>query len=69
MRLLEILMQMYTENAPRTLRLEAYSVIEGSKTNLLVLNAKSPPNALVSQAEKLFIFKNGILKVACWQKK
>lgn len=65
---LEMLIQMCTENAARALRLEGYGIKEGCKADLVVLNAKSPSDALVSQAEKLFVFKNGILKAANWQK-
>ena len=65
---LETLIRMCTENAARALRLKDYGLNEGDKANLVVLEAPSPSAALARQAEKLFVFKDGILVAANWRK-
>ncbi len=65
---LEALMRMCTENAARALRLKNYGLNEGNQADLVVLNAVSPSAALVGQAEKLYVFKNGALVAANWRK-
>jgi cytosine deaminase len=65
---LETLMRMCTENAARALGLKNYGIDIGSKADMVVLNAPSLSAALVGQVEKLFVFKNGSLVTANWQK-
>jgi cytosine/creatinine deaminase len=61
---LETLLNMCTENAARALRLESYGLNVGNQADLVVLDAVSPSAALVNQAEKLYVFKNGKLAAA-----
>lgn len=58
---LETLVKMCTENAARGLRLQAYGLNVGDRADLVVLDAVSPSAALVGQAEKLYVIKNGNL--------
>lgn len=65
---LDTLIRMCTENAARVLHLERYGLSEGSKADLVVLNAVSPSAALVGQVEKSYVFKNGAMVAANWHK-
>ena len=65
---LESLLRMCTENAARVLRLERYGLNEGDRADLVVLDAPSPSAALARQAEKLLVFKDGVLVAANWRK-
>lgn len=65
---LETLMRMCTYNAAKALRLSNYGLEVGDRADLVVLNAHSLSAAMVGQVEKLFVFKNGILVAANWQK-
>jgi cytosine deaminase len=65
---LETLMRMCTNNAAKALGLKNYGIDIGDKADLVVLNAPSLSAALVGQVEKLFVFKNGSLVAANWQK-
>jgi cytosine deaminase len=58
---LETLLRMSTEYAARALRLEGYGLEPGCWADLVVLDAPCPSAAVVSQAEKVFVFKAGHL--------
>jgi cytosine deaminase len=58
---LETLLRMSTDNAAWALRLEGYGLEPGCWADLVVLEAHSPSAAVVSQAEKAFVFKAGHL--------
>lgn len=61
---LEILLKMSTYNAARALRLGGYGLEIGCQADLVVLDAPSPSAAIVSQAEKSYVFKAGRLVAA-----
>jgi cytosine/creatinine deaminase len=61
---LETLLKMSTYNAARALRLDNYGLENGCQADLVVLDAPSPSAALVSQAEKNYVFKSGRLVAA-----
>jgi cytosine deaminase len=65
---LETLLRMCTFNAAKALRLPNYGIYPGSQADLVVLNANCASEAIARQAEKLYIFKNGALIAANWQK-
>lgn len=65
---LEALLRMCTENAGRALRLERYGLNQGDVADLVVLDAPSPSAAIVDQAEKSYVVKNGRLVAANWRK-
>ncbi len=58
---LDTLLQMCTTNAARALRLEGYGLTLGDRADLVVLDAPTPSAALVDQAEKRFVIKEGRL--------
>jgi len=58
---LDTLLRMSTYNAAKALRIEGYGLEEGCLADLVVLDAVSPSAAIVSQAEKLYVFKAGRL--------
>jgi cytosine deaminase len=58
---LEKLLKMSTYNAAHALGLKGYGIEVGCRADLVVLDAVSPSDAIVSQAEKLFVFKAGNL--------
>lgn len=61
---LDTLLKMSTYNAARALRLPDYGLEVGCRADLVVLDAPSPSAALVSQAEKNYVFKDGRLVAA-----
>ena len=61
---LETLLKMSTYNAARALRLQNYGLEAGCQADLVVLDAPSPSAAIVSQAEKSYVFKAGRLVAA-----
>lgn len=61
---LNTLVRMSTYNGARALRLQDYGVEKGCEADLVVLDAPSTSAALVSQAEKLYVFKAGRLMAA-----
>lgn len=65
---LQTLLRMCTFNAAKALRLPNYGIYPGSQADLVVLNANCASEAIARQAEKLYIFKNGALIAANWQK-
>jgi cytosine/creatinine deaminase len=65
---LETLMRMCTENAARVLHLNKYGLNVGDTADMVILDAVSPSAALVGQAEKLYVIKNGQLAAANWCK-
>jgi len=58
---LDMLLKMSTYNAARALRLPNYGLEAGCKADLVVLDAPTPSAAIVSQAEKNYVFKTGHL--------
>lgn len=56
---LETLLQMPTYNASRVLGLSKYGLQIGCGADFVVLNATTPSAAIVNQAEKLYVFKDG----------
>ncbi len=46
-------------NAARTLRLDTYGIYEGAPANLVIIDAKSPIEAIRRQAERLYVIRNG----------
>jgi cytosine deaminase len=61
---LETLLKMSTYNAARALNLDGYGLDKGCRADLAVLDAPSPSAAIVSQAEKAYVFKAGQLVAA-----
>ena len=58
---LSTLLEMSTLNASTMLNLQNYGLEPGCFADLVVLNAPSPAAAIISQAEKLYVFKFGKL--------
>jgi cytosine deaminase len=58
---LSTLLEMSTLNASKMLNLQNYGLEPGCFADLVVLNAPSPAAAIISQAEKLYVFKFGKL--------
>ncbi len=50
-------------NAARTLRLDTYGIYEGAPANLVIIDAKSPIEAIRRQAERLYVIRNGEILV------
>jgi len=61
---LENLLRMSTYNAAKALRLEGYGLEPGCRADMVILDALSPSAAIVSQAEKNYVFKAGHLVAA-----
>lgn len=59
----ESVFEMATVNAARTLGLTQYGVAVGDRANLVLLDAESPWDALVSQAEKRLVISAGRIVV------
>jgi cytosine deaminase len=55
----EAVFEMATTNAARAIGLTEYGVSVGDRANLVLLDAMSPWDALVSQAEKVRVISNG----------
>jgi cytosine deaminase len=53
------LLDLVTVNAARAIGLEGYSLAEGCRADLVVLDARSPADAITEQAEKLWVIKDG----------
>lgn len=51
--------EMGTYNPAKALRLDKYGTETGCKADLVILDAKSPSEAIVSQALKTYVIKNG----------
>jgi len=64
---LETLLKMSTFNAARLMKLDGYGLQPGCHADMVVLDARSPSAALVGQAEKLFVFKDGSLVAQNWR--
>lgn len=60
---LEKVFRMATYNGAKLMRLEGYGLEPGCKADLVLLDAKSPMDALLSQAEKAVVMKSG--QVVC----
>lgn len=58
---LETLLKMSTYNAARLMRLEGYGLQPGCAADFVILDARSPSEAIASQAEKLYVYKAGRL--------
>jgi cytosine deaminase len=58
---LNTLLRMSTYNAAQALNLANYGLDEGCKADVVVLDAPSPAAAIISQAEKMYVFKSGKL--------
>lgn len=58
---LNTLLQMSTYNAAKTLNLPKYGLEVGCSADVVVLDAPSSAAAILSQAEKLYVFKSGKL--------
>jgi cytosine deaminase len=56
---LNTLLQMSTYNAAKALDLQNYGLEEGCAADIVVLDAPSPAAAILSQAEKMCVFKSG----------
>jgi cytosine deaminase len=50
-------------NAARSLRLGAYGIYEGAPANLVLIDARSPLEAIRHQAERLYVIRNGEILV------
>lgn len=57
----DTLMRMSTYNGARALRLQNYGLEPGCKADFVVLDATCPSAAIISQAEKNYVFKAGRL--------
>ncbi len=55
-------------NAARTLRLDDYGIHEGAPANLVVIDAKSPVEAIRRQAERLYVIRQGEILVESQRK-
>ena len=53
------LLDLVTVNAARAIGLEGYGLGEGCRADLVVLDARSPADAITEQAEKLWVIKDG----------
>ncbi len=53
------LLDLVTTNAARAIGLEDYGLAEGRRADLVVLDARSPADAITEQAEKLWVIKAG----------
>ena len=53
------LLDLVTVNAARAIGLEDYGLAEGCRADLVVLDARSPADAITEQAEKLWVVKGG----------
>jgi len=56
-------LDMITLNPAKALGLKGYGVGEGNKADLVLLDTKSFENAVIDQATKLFVIKNGHITV------
>lgn len=53
------LLELITTNAARAIALEGYGLAEGCRADLVVLDARTPAQAITEQAEKLYVIKAG----------
>ena len=53
------LLDLVTTNAARAIGLEDYGLAEGRRADLVVLDARSPAEAITEQSEKLWVIKGG----------
>jgi cytosine/creatinine deaminase len=53
------LLDLVTVDAARAIGLEGYGLAEGCRADLVVLDARSPADAITEQAEKLWVIKGG----------
>lgn len=59
---LETVFRMGTTNAARAVGIGAdYGIKEGKRADMVVLDAESPQEAIISQARALYVVKNGVL--------
>ncbi len=61
---LNTLLQMSTYNAAKALKLQHYGLEKGCAADMVVLDAPTASAAIVSQAEKRYVFKAGRLMAA-----
>jgi cytosine deaminase len=57
------LLELVTTNPARALGLEGYGLAEGCRADLVVLDAANPEQAIIEQAEKLWVLKSGRIVV------
>ena len=57
---LETIWQTMTSNAARMLRLQGYGLAPGCLADLIVLDARSAPEAILLQATRLAVVKRGV---------
>lgn len=62
------LLKMSTYHGAKALGLQNYGLEPGCKADLVVLDAPSPSAAIVDQAEKNYVFKDGRLMASSWVK-
>lgn len=62
------LLKMSTYHGAKALGLQNYGLEPGCKADLVVLDALSPSAAIVGQAEKNYVFKDGRLMASSWVK-
>lgn len=60
---LETIMRMATYNPAQALRLDNYGLEPGDRADLVLLDAPSAPAALVGQVEKLYVIKEGRVRM------
>jgi cytosine deaminase len=53
------LLDLITTNAARAIALDGYGLVEGARADLVVLDARSPAEAITEQSEKLWVIKAG----------
>lgn len=56
---LETVFKMGTFNAARNALLEDYGTSSGCKADLVILDSAYPNSAIIEQAKKLYVIKNG----------
>jgi len=61
---LNTVLHMGTYNAAKALALQDYGLDQGCTADIVVLDAPSPSAAIISQAEKMYVFKSGKLVAA-----
>lgn len=60
---LPTVLDMITKNPAKALGLKDYGVEKGDKADLVLLDTKSFTNAVIDQATKLYVIKNGLITV------
>jgi cytosine/adenosine deaminase-related metal-dependent hydrolase len=56
---LQTIWDMITKEGAKILNLESYGIQDGNKADMVVFDALSPQWAIIDQAEKLYVIKNG----------